>query len=193
MRYLIKLSALMVLLLGAGQSFSEANWYGEVSGAFGGDTMAEVEVETFFGGDIEDASVKAGEGIKLAIGGRIDLNQSLDLILSAGYKIGGVFAADGDSISFNRFPLDAMLNINFERMSLGFGLTREIDGELDLKDIGAGKADIDDAFGQFVELNWKITNFFRIGGRYTFIEYELDGFSNTYDGNNLAVVASFTF
>lgn len=171
---------------------ADASWYAEVAGSFGGDTMAEVEVETF-GGDIEDASVKAGEGFSLAIGTRLRLSEAVDLTLSAGYKSGGVFAADGDSASFDRFPLTAMLSFKQRILSFGFGLTQEIDGSLDLKDVGLGKVDVDDALGKFVALNWKITDFFNLGGRYTFIEYELENSSVEYDGNNLAIVASFTF
>jgi hypothetical protein len=78
-------------------------------------------------------------------------------------------------------------------MSFGFGVVQEIDGSLDLKDIGRGKADVDDALGKFVAINWRISEFFDLGGRYTFIDYELTGFSNEYDGNNIAIVAGFTF
>lgn len=78
-------------------------------------------------------------------------------------------------------------------MSFGVGLVQEVDGSLDLKDVGLGKVDVDDALGQIAAINWHITDFFNLGARYTFIEYELSDFSNEYDGNNLSVVASFTF
>ena len=192
MKYLVSFCVAVSSVCFINISHAQGDWYAEVAGSFGGDTTAEVEVETF-GGDIEDASVKAGEGIGFAIGARLGMNETVDLVLSAGYKTGGVFAADGDSASFNRFPLNAMVNVNFTTMSLGVGFTQEVDGELDLKDVGLGKVNVDNAFGKFIELNWKISSFFRLGGRYTFIDYELEDFSNEYDGNNLAVVASFTF
>ncbi|MCW8196285.1 porin family protein [Proteobacteria bacterium 005FR1] len=174
------------------QANAEFNWYADAQLAFGGDELADVEIE-YDDGDVDDQSIDAGEGFSFSVGTRFDIAGNLDGVLALGYKNAGIVAGD-DNVDFTRKMLTGIAFYDFGRLQLGLGLSQEMSPKLDLKDAGGGRYTFDDALGTVVQLDFEISEQFVLGLRHTAIEYEpesVDGFA--VDGNNFALVAGFTF
>jgi hypothetical protein len=180
-------------LMAAAKAHAEAQFYGDVSLAFGGDEVAEVLVETW-DDEIESVDIDSGEGLGLAVGTRFDFGSSnFDGVVTIGYKSASIFGEDGDEVGFDRFPLTAMLYYDFGLLQLGAGLSHEMNGDVDLKDAGGRSHDVDDSTGQVIALVFNIGDAVIVGARYTMIEYDIEGYLETLDGDNFAVVAGISF
>lgn len=174
------------------QANAEFNWYADAQLSFGGDELADVEVE-YHDGDVDDQSIDAGEGFSFSVGTRFDIAGNFDGVLALGYKNAGIVAGD-DNVDFTRRTLTGIGFYDFGRVQLGLGLSQEMSPKLDLTDAGGGRYTFDDALGTLVQLDFEISEQFVLGLRHTAIEYEpegVDGFS--VDGDNFALVAGFTF
>lgn len=175
------------------QAQAELNWHADLQYSFGGEELVELDIE-YWNGDIEEQDIKAGEGLVIAFGPRVDLGASkLDLLVTAGYKSNSIVAGD-DSVSFDRFLLTGMLMYDFGPVQLGAGLTREMNIDLDVDDAGLTNTDFDDALGKVFALDFRVADNFLVGLRHTRIEYEPEGFSQfKIDGNNTGLALAYFF
>ncbi|OUR62725.1 hypothetical protein A9Q73_09940 [Bermanella sp. 47_1433_sub80_T6] len=163
---------------------------------FGGDTLAEVEFD-----DGSDQEVKAGAGIIL--GGFVeaplnDINgQPIFAKIAFSYMSDSVNATNGDA-SFTRFPFDALLMTQVDRIKLGAGITYHLNPtyEVDFGGIVSGEAEFDNALGLALEANLELPeggywDGVEVGLRYTSISYKADG--GDVDGSGLAITMGTTF
>lgn len=176
--------------------------------AFGGDTVAEYDVE-YYGGDDGSEDVDAGEGLFIYGGARFNFPQSnLSLQLLGGYHSAMVWGEDAD-VSFSRLVLDLMPFLEFEKVRLGVGLTRHVAVEFEDDGVYDYSVDYDDATGFVIQAEWKINRMFALGVRHTKIDYEPSDKGVYYDyyyysggefefdreisADSTALIATFTF
>ncbi len=157
---------------------------------FGGDTLAEYEVE-YYDGDEDSEKVKAGEGFHLFGGVELGYPASdLAIRLQAGYLFGGIFASNGD-VSFNRVPLEAIMLLGSDKWRFGVGLTQHTNVELE--DDVSGDVSFDDATGYLLHGEYKISPTVGFGLRYTKIEYQPENVDLEFDGSGAGLYMTFTF
>lgn len=165
----------------------EPGWV--LGGAYtvGGDTVAQVEVVTIFD-DYDTEELKAG-GTFYFYGGymwpiRRDGQGATALQLTLGYHFDFVTAGD-DSVSFDRYPVDAMLYRFYGGWRFGPGITYHLSPTVDLKDAGGPEFSFDDSVGFIFEIGREISSFQYISLRYTDLDYSINGVD--VDGSNIGL------
>lgn len=158
---------------------------------FGGDTFATV---LFSSGDTVD--IDAGELFSIAVGGVIPMGHNLETQLTLGWKYDGTSADNGD-VSFERYPLNALLFYRGSHWRVGGGVTYHLNPEVDGSGVGAGlQADFDNAWGSLIEVGYQF-NVFYLGGRLTFIDYETVSSSFTskeaFNGDSVGIIFAARF
>lgn len=156
---------------------------------FGGEEMVSVYYSN--GGDDE---IKAGELIHLS-GGFIFKTfadqPDWETQFTVGWKTDGITAENG-TISFDRFPVEALQFIRSGNIRLGGGITLELNptlkGDGVMSDL---QVKFDDAWGGIVELDYLIGDKFMVGIRTTMIDYEIGGV--TIDGSSVGFNMGFRF
>ncbi len=111
------------------------------------------------------------------------------------YHSDGALAENGE-VSFDRFPLEALLFFAEGRHRAGFGLSYHLSPELEIDIDGSPRetVDFEDALGIVVEYNFEISPQFLLGLRYTDIDYEVDGSPSTsVDGNHAGLLFYIRF
>ncbi|WP_228530224.1 hypothetical protein [Tamlana sp. I1] len=150
---------------------------------FGGDPIAEVY---FTNG--EDQSVKAGQGVAIAIGGEY-IVPSLEKLKFRGW-IGYKFLttqADNAHITLTRIPVNLTANWMITRnIRVGSGVAFQTGVKFRADGLGED-IKFENAKGAMFELAWRW-----VGLRYTLMEYK-DELGKTYNANNFGVALSFVF
>lgn len=158
----------------------------------GGDTIDEVNVETF--GDVDSEDVDAGDGLFFS-GGLVYHHSEFQLQFTAGYYTAGFFGSDGDKASFTRWPVEAIAFWKQEKFRLGAGVTHHLNPKYDF-DVDGFDEDInyDDATGFVVQAEYLLDQSIGIGVRFTSIEYEASNSINpTVDGDSVGLIMSYAF
>lgn len=171
----------------------EIDWYVHAGLDFGGDEMVEV-----FFDDGESDEINAGELLYVA-GGLIvqtapRLNEHLETQLTIGWKFDSVDAENGD-VTFSRFPLEALQFVKNGRWRFGGGLTYHLNPTLEGDGVvGDLDVEFDDALGVVAQVDFAANNHLLIGGRLTFIDYEIDDVdAESVDGNSFGIFAGARF
>jgi hypothetical protein len=121
------------------------------------------EVETIKG----NQGFYAGGGISV-----INFYRDLELELSATFKYTTAYGNNGE-VDWTRYPLDALVFYRWSRLRAGGGVTYHIGPKLKGDGDAAGlKVRFENAFGFALQADYRITDYFTAGVRYTAIEYE---------------------
>lgn len=134
----------------------------------GGDTLIS---RMFSDGSIE--TIKANQGFYVGGGASIvNASRDLELELSLSFKYTSTYGTNGD-IDWTRYPLDALVFYRWARMRLGGGLTYHLSPRLKGSGDAAGvNVKLDNALGFALQADYRITEQFTAGIRYTSVEYE---------------------
>lgn len=161
--------------------------------ASGGDTVAEIEFT-----DGSDETVKAGSGVYfgLAYENKLDFVTDIPLYghFAFAYLSDSVDAENG-SVSFTRFPVDALLMTKLNQFSFAGGATYHLapSYEQDLDSSLLREVDLDNALGLALEANYTLTGSkMNIGLRYTNITYTANGYEDL-DGSGFAISVGAMF
>jgi hypothetical protein len=163
----------------------------KVGADFGGDELVTV---TFTNG--ESRTIHANDGVFLG-GGVSILNDSKDVEaeISLSYKVDTINASNG-TVTWSRWPIDALLFYRLPSMRLGGGLTYHLNPELTGSGVVGNVFDkFDNALGFILQADYSISERRHIGLRYTGIEYKLNspGLQGTAKSNGLGLVFSASF
>jgi len=167
---------------------SQADWYGELGYAEGGDKF-DVIVTNEHGSEL-DKSVSLGGGFNMELGGTHNYTELFTLQYGFGYKFDSVVAGD-DEVSFKRYPINAIGLFDLgDTFQLGAGLTYEYNPKLNLIDMDLGSYGADDALGLVLQMGWRFGGM-RILLRHTQIDYQFAG--GKLDGNNTGLHFGFVW
>ena len=174
---------------------SQQGWSGlaQLAFTFGGDEVDEVPIEEYYGNDVENEDIKAGE-LMLLSGGVKYTHQNVDLQLTIGYLGDGVAGDNGDA-DFTRWPIELLAFVNTGRVRLGAGATAHMNPryDVDIDELPDETIDFHNAIGFIVQVDYIIWRGLSAGVRFTGIEYEAEGSSDKVDGDSVGVIASFAF
>lgn len=124
--------------------------------AVGGDTLVNVSFD-----DGSSESVTAGGGV--LFGASIEKNLNLDTAypmfaeFAFNYQTDSVDAENG-SVSFTRFPIDALLSTKIDKFALGAGLTYHLSPTLESDGFLNVDVNYDDAIGTILNATYHMTN-----------------------------------
>lgn len=163
----------------------------KVGADFGGDELVTV---TFTNG--ESRTIRANDGVFLG-GGVSILNDAKDVEaeISLSYKVDTINASNG-TVTWSRWPIDALLFYRLPSMRLGGGLTYHLNPELTGSGVVGNVFDkFDNALGFILQADYSVSERHHIGLRYTGIEYKLNvpGAQGTAKSNGLGLVFSASF
>ena len=157
---------------------------------FGGDTLVTI---VFSDGSTE--RIKANEGFYIG-GGAVIFNDAatMEFHLTAAYKAEFVSARNGDA-EWTRIPLEALAFWRFEKARVGGGLTYHLNPSVEGSGAASGlDIDFKDALGLVLQADYRFTDRFAAGLRYTTVDYEAQApFSGKAKGDGLGITVSFTF
>ena len=155
---------------------------------FGGDTLVNA---IFIDGSTD--SIEAGGLLSGSLGYETDITDSLLLKLSAGLKF-DMFLAGNSDVSFDRYPLEALVFVKGEKFHLGVGLSYHTgvkltgDAALFLPTIN-----FDDATGYVVQLDYLLSEQAYLSLNYTGIDYQASSGGPTIDGSSIGLVIGLKF
>lgn len=160
---------------------------------FGGDKLVTV---LYVGGNTD--SVEAGAGLSLDVGYRFDLGESLETVVTFGYKFDSVLALDGsgNEITFDmsRFAINGLFLYKAdEKFHVGAGLTYHMMVEYSDNYQGATEIDFNDAVGFLLDARYFLSDIGYFGVRYTSIEYERSSTGAIADGSSFGIVLGAYF
>jgi hypothetical protein len=135
----------------------------------GGDVLL---TRTFTSGETE--TIKANQGFY--VGGGVSVtnfhNKDLELEVSLTFKYTTAYGTSGE-VDWTRYPLDALVFYRWPRMRAGGGLTYHYGPRLKGDGDAAGlNVKFENALGFALQADYRITEYFTVGVRYTAIEYE---------------------
>ena len=154
----------------------------------GGDELATAE---FADGRTE--SVDAGGFIDLSAGMAFDLSEQWLGRLMFGYRFDDITASNGD-VEWDRLVVEAKVFRKSEWWYVGGGITYHLDPEFSASGgnlLTPVRVDYDDALGILLEANYVLPTGLYFGGKFTLIDYEAPGITNS--GNSLGVIAGWQF
>jgi len=156
----------------------------------GGDELVTIDHEYE-----DDYTIDAGDGLSLEMGMSIDnpvANFETQLLI--GYKFDSDSASNGD-ITWSMIPITALGFIKIPYWRFGGGFTYHISPKLrSTFDNDRFTDEFDDALGGVVQIQYEPTDFFAIGLKATFIEYQLkQDPSQTANGNSLGLILTIKF
>jgi hypothetical protein len=154
----------------------------------GGDDLAKIDLVDG-SGHTRSENIEAG-GLWYIYGGVQFDTPFFPLRLTLGYFEDGVDASNG-SVSFSRVPLELLGVFSSGPHSFGVGPTLHLSPELDMKDVGLGSYEADDALGLVLMYEYTFENNFALGARYTNISYDFGG--DDVDGSNLGLLLEMKF
>lgn len=161
---------------------------------FGGDKLKELTVDTFFDGE-ETENIKAGESVYFA-GGASFKYHSFETQLTIGYYIDGIFGDNGET-SFVRYPLELLTFWSFEKLRLGGGaalhLNPKFEFDIDNDFLPKETVRFDDATGFVFQVDYAFARQFRIGVRFTDIDYETSDLPAKVEGNSIGLTGTAIF
>jgi hypothetical protein len=134
----------------------------------GGDTLI---TQAFPGGEVK--TIDANQGFYVGAGVSItNFYRNLELEVSLNFKYTTAYG-DGGQVDWTRYPLDVLVFYRWARWRAGGGLTYHIGpslkGEGNAADVNVK---FDNALGFALQADYRITDYFTAGIRYTAIEYE---------------------
>ncbi|VAW98186.1 hypothetical protein MNBD_GAMMA22-1202 [hydrothermal vent metagenome] len=181
--------ALPLFALALSSNAHAVKWIGEGGVHFGGDNLATA---TFTNGDTKD--INAGALLSVGIGPQIDITENSNVRVLFNYKTDSISAQNGN-LSFTRFPIDVMYFYTTEQWLFGGGITYHLNPELMGDGLASGiNGSYDNALGFLAEVDFRLGEFFYIGGKLTFIDYEpQQANAKTVDGNSVGIVMGFIF
>ncbi len=153
----------------------------------GGDTLVIV---VFTNGDRQN--IKANRG--LFFGGGVSIvNDAKDIEteLALTYKVDDIVASNGD-VTWSRWPIDALMFFRTSSVRVGGGLTYHLNPDLSGSGVASGlNVNFKNSLGYILQADWRITEKLSLGARYTILDYELSGTTNSKVGSNgLGIVFS---
>jgi hypothetical protein len=155
---------------------------------FGGDTLVTVLFT-----DGSTSSIKANAGLYL--GGGVALvtdDKTITTEITLSWKQDNVTASNAD-VTFTRYPLDALVFYNMERVRVGGGLTYHMSPKLRSSGFAPNPtADYDNAVGTVLGADYRYNQNGFLGLRYTSLEYSGAGLL-TKKTNGLGIVLGATF
>lgn len=156
---------------------------------FGGDTLYTA---SFTDGSTQ--TVEGGGLISLAAGAQFELVDSVDGVVTFGWKFDSITASNG-SIDFNRYPVNALLLYKVDdQVRIGGGLTYHMSPKLDIDAPGlVGTVNYKDALGYILDARYLFSETAYFGGRFTSIEYESKNSGRVYDGSSFGLVIGVAF
>ena len=156
---------------------------------FGGEAIAEV---LFTNGERE--TIRANEGFYFGAGASMLTEaRTMEIDLSANMKIGGVSGSNGE-VDWRRFTLEGLWFYRFEKVRAGGGLTYHVEPKLDGSGVVGGiDTRFDNALGIVLQGDWRFSESFTFGLRYTAIEYQVSGTSFKAKANGLGVTTAYRF
>ncbi|HHB94381.1 MAG TPA: hypothetical protein ENK88_04470 [Campylobacterales bacterium] len=142
-----------------------------------------------------DYTIDAGDGLSLEMGMSIDnpvANFETQLLI--GYKFDSDSASNGD-MTWSIIPISALGFIKVPYWRFGGGFTYHLSPELrSTFDNDRFTDEFNNALGGIVQIQYEPTDFFAVGLKGTFIEYELKSDpSKTASGNSLGLVLTIKF
>lgn len=186
----IKFTALLLIYL-VSTNANAVRWTGEGGLHLGGDTLANT-VDS----NGNPFSVKAGDLLTLGIGPHFDLTEDTHIRTLIGWKTDSVSVLDQTSsttsnVRFERFPIDVMYFYQTRNWNFGAGITYHLNPKLSGSSVTERR--YKDSLGFAFELDFRLGEFFYLGGKYTIIDYDQDNSTVTVDGNSIGVVIGFIF
>lgn len=153
---------------------------------FGGDELVRLEYE---GGDSD--KIKAGNLIYFGAGVASRVGESPVMIQATiNYHFDISLAENGDA-TFSRIPLEVIAFYTQEKFRFGAGLSYHLSPTLDIEtDFSSSKAKFDDALGYVFQVDYMIDPKFAIGARTLVIDYEIQKFNTSFDGNYIGFVGT---
>jgi len=180
--------ALAALASSRAVSAGELRWLVKGGVDFGGDTIQTVPFT-----DGSTSSIKANEGVYLAGGGAyVSDAHDFESHLSIGWKYTSVTASNGD-VTFTRYPIEWLFFYNLDTVRVGGGPAYHLNPKL--KGSGAAsniETTYDNAFGLILQGDYRFTDNFAIGLRYTVLKYKATDASDA-QANGLGITVSGTF
>jgi len=147
----------------------------------GGEELAEQEYT-----DGSSDSVSAGAGIGFGIGLRQEVQPQISVEGRIGYLSDTASGKDafGDTIefTFSTLPMDALAHYQFEKHSIGGGLTYHLNPTLD---IDGTEFDFDNAIGALIEYQYQWSPQGAVSVKYQSISYEYEGID--FDGSGFGI------
>lgn len=177
------------LMVSMSSAAHAVKWVGEMGLHGGGSKLATA---TYTSGNT--ASITAGSLISFGVGPQIDITNNTHIRALFGYKFDSVSAKNGN-ISFTRLPLDVMFFYQTEQWNFGAGITYHISPTLSGSGIASNvNGSYKNALGYVAEVDFRLGEFFYLGGKYTRIDYQPEQVgAKTADGNSIGVVMGFVF
>jgi len=178
-----------IVMVAISSNAHAVKWVGEMGLHGGGDKLASA---TYTNGDT--ATITAGALFSFSIGPQIEITNNTHIRALFNYKSDKVSASNGN-ISFTRYPIDVMYFYQTEQWNFGGGVTYHLSPELTGSGVANGiNGKFDSAFGFIAEIDFRLGDFYYVGGKFTSIDYkpQLSG-ASTVDGNSIGVVMGFIF
>ncbi|MFL6621074.1 MAG: outer membrane beta-barrel protein [Sulfurifustaceae bacterium] len=151
----------------------------------GGDTLMTV---TFSGGDTQN--IKANGGLYFGGGvSMINEAENIEAELAISYKVDDITASNG-SVTWSRWPIDALVFYRWPTIRLGAGATYHLDPKVHGTGVISGNFQFKDSLGFLLQLDYRINKNMNIGVRYTALDYEVEGTSASASANGIGVVFS---
>lgn len=153
----------------------------------GGDTIA-----TAYYDDGDNSNIKAGQLAQVSGGMHHTISDAVEAQTTIGWKFDYAGATNGD-ISFDRYPLEALMFHRADKLRVGGGVTLHLNPKL--KGSGAagnlGSVKFDNALGFVAQVDYLFSNEVAIGGRYVMIDYETEFGGVEIDANSIGIVLTY--
>ena len=156
---------------------------------FGGEKVMEFQYS-----DGSTPDLTAGGGLVLSAGAALQIFNSVDAQLNAGWKYRTIPEVSNQEASWSRFPVEAML---FYRTPVGLrvggGATMHLANAIKASgDAANGRVEFKNNPGFLAQVEYVMRNF-SLDLRYTVMKYEVEGASGSIDANSFGAGFSFLF
>jgi len=181
--------AMIVAMGSAGSAAAvDVGWAAKVGLDFGGDTLRNVQFT-----DGSTSNIKANEGLYVGVGmSLLNEEKTLEVELTANWKYDGIEATNG-SISWTRWPIDALFFYRTEQIRVGGGLTYHMNPKLEVSGAAPGNnVDMENSLGKVLQFEYRFGEHGSVGARYTMLEYDVQG-STAVKSNGLGIVVTGRF
>ena len=197
-----KISLLTLLTLGLLNASQTLKPILQMGYDFGGTTLASVEHDdNYYGNSVN--KIRAGQGLSFEAGAVVDA-PNMELQFLVGYKFDQETASNGD-VTWDVIPFTALAMMKTPyNWNLGGGVTYHLNPKIDGSFSGTGQNgnhfndevhdEYEDAIGGVLQIEYMVTENFRIGVKGTFIEYkQKEDNSIKARGNSVGINLSYRF
>ena len=157
--------------------------------ARGGDIVA---VGVYTDGSV--TNIKAGNGLEVYLGGAYRLNEQFAVQADLGYQSSTGDATNAE-LTFKRFPIE-LLGYYYLNKSWRVGAGARFDERVKLSGTGVASADqvdFDSAVGAMAEIEYLVTPEFGVKFRAVKESFKPTGYTNTFSGNQAAILVTLYF